>query len=153
MVLVFLQTQCKRQATKTSGNAETLLCAAVLLRASTRGTSRTTCAVPASASCASAVVVLFDVGFLVAVLALLAETKNGEKSVEEGAGAAEKTQQKQQQNAQDDTNDDTGNGATAETVVLTLSGNEVVAGCASGNWSLEGNCRGWGASVGDYNNA
>jgi hypothetical protein len=91
-----LQAQSERETTKSSRKAQTLLRTAVLLRTSARWARRTTGSVPAtSSSSATAVVVLFDVSFFVCVLALLADAKDGEESVEESASAAEEAEKEE----------------------------------------------------------
>jgi len=97
------------------------------------------------------VVVFFDVGLLVGVLALLAEAEDGEEGVEEGASAAEEAEKEQQQYAKDNTDDDTGDGTAAESAVALFGCDKAAACCAGGNGCLEGLGRGRGAGVGnDY---
>jgi hypothetical protein len=95
------------------------------------------------------VAVLFDVGFLVGVFLVLADSENGEDRVEEGARAAEEAEQEEQEYAEDDADDDTGNGAAREAAAA--AGHGLGRACsASGDGCLEGDGRGGGARVRDY---
>jgi hypothetical protein len=98
-------------------------------------------------------VVLFDVRLLVCVLALLAETEDGEEGVEEGASAAEEADKEEQQYAQDNADDDTSNGTATEAGVALFRWDEAAACCARGDGCLEGEGYGRAAGVGDNYNA
>jgi hypothetical protein len=115
LILMSLETQEKSQATKRSSYTRAFANARLLLRADARRTRRAALSVPAAARCScgasGAVAVLLDVGFLVGVFLVLADTEDGEDRVEEGARAAEEAEQEEQEYAEDDADDDTSDGA------------------------------------------
>lgn len=77
-----LHTQCERQATQHGRHTKSLLATGVLFAADSRRTGGTT-AVPATAADGTArVVMFFNVGFLVRVLPLPSDAKDGEDGVE-----------------------------------------------------------------------
>jgi len=148
--MLSLQAERKGHTAERSRHAEALSAAG--MGAGARGPRRTA-AIPGSAGCGAArVVVLLNVGFLVGVLALIADAEDGEEGVEEGAGAAEEAEQEQQEDGEEDADDDAGNGAAAE-AAAGGAGVGDAAGGTGGNGRGEGLGGGGGARVGDYDKA
>jgi hypothetical protein len=149
-----LQTQDKRKTTKRSGNAASLLDAALLFTANSRWTCRAALTIPAStgsSGASRAVTVLFNVSLLVRVLLVLSNTEDGKNRVEERTCAAEEAEQGEKEYTEQDSNDDTGNGAARKTSAAASSDRHWATLGAGGDGRLEGDGRGWAAGVGDYN--